>query len=449
LETTFTLTCGDQFYTGATSSVLIEIAPIPTVTLTASQETIAAGGEVVLNWTSTDAERCVATEPWTDEAVELTSGSATVSPIETTLYTIECFGLHETPGGADAFVFVDPNRAVYNTGSWAEDVEVRGEAPNAIALVATYGDGLKILNVNTVENPVEIGSFDPVQCTNETPFGPDTMDFILEDVEIDPVDPDLVYLSAGPCGLWTVRLDEAFGFAQPTVVSILDTEGWTEHVTISGNYAYVSDYRGGVLIVDMSTPDTPIVVSNVGFDSNSFGAALEMDVVGDYAYVAADKGLRVLDVSVPANATMVAAVDTDTARGFIPQAILVNESNVYLSSWTAGLLFFNISDPTTPLTVGIGRIAVTDYAFYKMVIGPGVEPGQDLMYIAEGPLGIRVLDISDVGASGFDLAPTLKQIDVGRFVWDVGITNDQLYIGFGDPDDLTGGFQSIIDRPLP
>ena len=461
VDTIYTLTCSDQFYTGATSTVTVEIAPIPTVTLDASQTIIAAGGIVELTWTSTDADRCAPTEPWTEDMG--TSGTAMVSPIETTSYTIECFGLHETPGVAIEFVIVDPNRAVYNADSWGEDVEIRTVGPDTFAFVASYDNGLRILNLNTITNPIEVGSFDPVECINETPFGPETEAFKLEDVELDPIDPDLVYLSAGLCGFWTVSVDLANGFAAPVEISILDTEGWSEHATVVGNFAFISDYRGGVLIVDISVLDAPVAVRNLAFDSKRFGAALETQVVGDYAFVASSRGLRVIDVAIPAEAEIVAEVDTDVDRGFIPQSIVVHQetntegavinATAYLSAWTGGLLFFNVLDPTTPLTAGIGRIATTDYAFYKMVVAPGAtESDPDLLYVAEGELGIRVLDISNVG--GFDPAPIVDQIDVGKFVWDIGIHEGQLYIGFGplsDEDgefaDDEGGFQSIIDRP--
>ena len=453
-DTTYQITCMDQFYTGATSSVLVEIAPIPTVTLTASQDLIAAGGMVELTWTSTDADRCEPTEPWTDEEAP-TSGSAFVSPLVTTRYEMLCFGLHQTPGSNEddfaepVFVIVDPNRAVKNTASWAEDVEVR---PDDIAVVATREDGLRILDVTTVETPMELGSFDPGTCINDTPFGSETEGFRLEDVEIDPVDRDLVYLSAGRCGMWLVMLDEANGYAQPSVVSIVDTEGWTEHVTVVGGFAFVSDYFGGVLIFDVTDPLAPVELRNVAFNDEAFGGALEIQVVGNYAFVASNLGLRVIDVAIPAEAELVAEVDMDVDRGFIPQGILVYNDLAYVSSWTGGLLYFDVSDPRTPLPAGLsGRIAATESAFYKLVVLPGVDLEPDLLYIAEGELGIRVLDISN---ADFGEVTDYDQIDIGRFVWDIGITNGDLYVGFidlaEDPDEFveeTGGFQTIIDRP--
>jgi hypothetical protein len=452
-DTTYTVTCEGDFYTGVSFSVTVSIAPIPTVSLTTDKRLIATGGLVELTWTSTDADRCSTLVASTGEAWTQDTGPASgtppprVAPLEQTEYRIECFGVHPTGASSAVVVTVDSNRAVYFADSWGEAVEVRSDR---IALVASYEDGLRIVDVSDNTAPFEIGAFDPVECRNETPFGTETTEFILEDVEIDESDEDLVYLSAGSCGMWTLDLGFVAGVPNPTLLSIVDTEGWTEHVTVVEGHAFVSDYNGGVLIFDLTDPAAPVAVASVAFDDSDFGAALEIEVVlggasgnaNDYAYVVSDLGLRVLDVTIPARAFIVAQVDTDVRNGFIPQGIVVHDDLAYLSSWTGGLLFFDVADPTAPLLAGLsGRIATTDYAFYKLV----VDEDLDLLYVAEGPRGIRVLDISNADAGEVTF---FDQIDIGKFVWDIGRANGELFVGFGDLDDLSGGFQTIIDRPL-
>lgn len=60
----------------------------PTVTLTAVPASITAGSSAILNWSSVNATSCSA--PWT--ASTATSGSQSVSPGATTIYTITCTG---------------------------------------------------------------------------------------------------------------------------------------------------------------------------------------------------------------------------------------------------------------------------------------------------------------------------------------------------------------------
>jgi hypothetical protein len=97
----------------------------------------------------------------------------------------------------------------------------------------------------------------------------------------------------------------------------------------------------------------------------------------------------------------------------------------------------DVGNPSAPI---LSERIATDYAFYKLVSDPAAE----LLYVAEGLRGIRVLDVSNAGSFGGVM--TVEQIDIGKFVWDIGRVNGVLFVGFGDLDDLSGGFQSIIDR---
>ena len=88
--TTYTLACSGEISTAQTS-VTVQIAPPPTLSLEADPEQITIGGESTLSWLSTDATGCEPVgDAWTD-ATEV-SGSKKVSPTETTTYTLECSG---------------------------------------------------------------------------------------------------------------------------------------------------------------------------------------------------------------------------------------------------------------------------------------------------------------------------------------------------------------------
>jgi Protein of unknown function (DUF4038)/Putative collagen-binding domain of a collagenase len=93
--TTYALTC-----TGAggnaRDSVTVTVVPVPTVALTASPDTIAAGQTSTLTWTSTDATGCTAGGGWSGSRA--TSGSANVTPDSTTTYTLSCTGVGGSTG---------------------------------------------------------------------------------------------------------------------------------------------------------------------------------------------------------------------------------------------------------------------------------------------------------------------------------------------------------------
>ena len=72
------------------SVVTAQTGPAPTVALSASPNTITAGGSSVLNWSSQNAASCSASGGWS--GAQSGSGSFTVAPTSTTSYTITCTG---------------------------------------------------------------------------------------------------------------------------------------------------------------------------------------------------------------------------------------------------------------------------------------------------------------------------------------------------------------------
>lgn len=65
-------------------------APKPTVTLSADPQSITASDTATLSWSSTEATSCTASGGWSGE--KATSGLQTVTPEETTTYTLTCTG---------------------------------------------------------------------------------------------------------------------------------------------------------------------------------------------------------------------------------------------------------------------------------------------------------------------------------------------------------------------
>jgi hypothetical protein len=69
-------------------------------------------------------------------------------------------------------------------------------------------------------------------------------------------------------------------------------------VAVRGNYAYCA-LRYGLMILDISNPDSPAFASKVYLDRGC-GETWGVTVVGDYAYLAdGSNGLQIIDVSNP------------------------------------------------------------------------------------------------------------------------------------------------------
>jgi hypothetical protein len=90
-------------------------------------------------------------------------------------------------------------------------------------------------------------------------------------------------------------------------VGSVDTPGDAYDVAVSGSYAYIADNSSGLRIVDISNPANPQIVGFVITPGDAWGVA----VSGIYAYVADEyAGLQVVDISNPASPQIVGSVNT-------------------------------------------------------------------------------------------------------------------------------------------
>ena len=147
-----------------------------------------------------------------------------------------------------------------------------------------YKSGLRVIDVSNPADPRQVGSYYTTQYATG----------------IDVVG-DRVYLANGSEGLHIIDVSDP---ENPRCQGTYDTQG-AYRVYVVGDYAYLTDEQG-LYVIDISDPRNP---HKVGFYSNP-GPAFGVQVVGNYAYVAAgDSGLRIIDISDPANLREVAFRD--------------------------------------------------------------------------------------------------------------------------------------------
>ena len=87
----------------------------------------------------------------------------------------------------------------------------------------------------------------------------------------------------------------------------VDTPGSARCVAVQGDYAYVAATTSGLQVVDITTPELPVIVGGVDTPDCAHGVAVQ----GNYAYVA-DRysGLQVVDITTPELPVIVGGVDT-------------------------------------------------------------------------------------------------------------------------------------------
>lgn len=191
-----------------------------------------------------------------------------------------------TVSGSYAFVVADddvvvidvsnhasPTRLSYfpSAISWRpfyQDVAVAGR----YAYAADYFDGLVVVDVNDPNNPTVVGSYQP---TPEVPF---------RSVAISG---DYAYVAADD-GLHIIDVSNP---SSPVEVARYAPTGeqdqdYVTSVAISGDYAYLMGGRG-VVAIDVSNPTNPQEVAR--YDDTNISAS-EVIVSGEYVYVANESG---------------------------------------------------------------------------------------------------------------------------------------------------------------
>jgi len=167
----------------------------------------------------------------------------------------------------------------------------------------------------------------------------------------------------------------------PTSLSFVSIPGFANNVDVSGDYAYVAAGATGLQVVDVSNPNAPTLVSS----ENTPGNANDVVVVGDLAYVAdGSSGLQIIDISDPLDPIIIKAVDTPG----VAQDVAVKDNLALVADGSAGLQIIDITDPAAAKLLSSIDTAGT---------AKGVAVSRDLprAVIADGSGGIRVINLTD------------------------------------------------------
>lgn len=199
----------------------------------------------------------------------------------------------------------------------------------------------------------------------------------------------------------------------PVDLGFFETPGRAVDVTVTGTIAYVAEAyeedasqveTGGLRIVDVSDPSSP---TELGFFPTNPSQVSEFEwlyaprgvdgvaVAGDHAYLtySASKGggMRIADVSDPANPTEIASYEGYIA--FVSEVMVVGEPApdreplyAYLATdGNAGLLVLDVTDPAQP-------IVMADEVSGSI---EGIDVAGHWLFAADGFGGMHIADISD------------------------------------------------------
>jgi hypothetical protein len=178
------------------------------------------------------------------------------------------------------------------------------------------------------------------------------------------------------------------------------------NLAIAGNYAYVLADRG-LLIVDISSPLTPKIAAEVPASQIRQPKAIAIQF--RYAFITDADGLKVVDVTFPARPRFVPTATVPIAGA---NGLYVARTYAYVAAGKAGLAIVDVERPESP------RLDQTFDAGGEMSDARDVKIAMTnasvFAYVADGRHGLRVLEMVSAnntpGAFGFSPRPAPRLI---------------------------------------
>jgi hypothetical protein len=242
-----------------------------------------------------------------------------------------------------------------------QDIEAQG----GYLYIALDDGGLQIVSISTPTNPVKLGFTTEITPVSNVVVSGDYAYVAGGDLGIisvaDPANPSLIG-TYDTQGGWSYNVDVQGDYAYlvenafkvisvetptlPTLVSSLNTT-MPYYVDVQGDYAYLSDYIGGFKVISITNPASPTVVAN-----GAPGLIHRLSISGTYAYACSsfygtDNRFYISSVSDPITPTIV---------GMLPLSSLCNNLDIqgqyaYVAT-REGLRIIAIDDPEQPVGVG-------------------------------------------------------------------------------------------------
>jgi hypothetical protein len=239
--------------------------------------------------------------------------------------------------------------------------------------VADQDSGLYILDISNPFQLTQIGSYIMPGSTSDL-----------------AVSGNLAYLSCTDyvTGFGYLRIIDVSDPAHPVEIGYFEADDYAiMSVVTSGDYAYLELHDGFdsyLTVIDVSDPVHPMQVLEP-FIMPIAG----MCVVGNYLYVVG-QNIRIYDISNPLQLSMIGSYNS---ANYLPLNINVVGDYAYIAWYSSGLCVLDVSNPATPTLAGSYNTSGWTYA--ATVVG-------DHVYMADG----AYLGIYQFLAPGLNLALT-------------------------------------------
>ena len=177
-------------------------------------------------------------------------------------------------------------------------------------------------------------------------------------------------------GYFRLRIVNISNPAIPLEVGFYDTTGPAWGVATSGNYAYIANSSTGLWIVNIANSTAPFEVGNLHW------VCIRVTISSNYAYVTDGSGLRIVNITDPAAPFELGYYNTPGEACDV--AFVGNYA--YVADGYSGLSIVNVANPVAPF--GVGFYDTPGYA-------NGVAVSGDYAYVADGLSGLRIVNITN------------------------------------------------------
>lgn len=152
------------------------------------------------------------------------------------------------------------------------------------------------------------------------------------------------YVADGEGGLVILDVSDPMS---PLRAGALDTDGFAAGVAVSNGFAFVADDTNGLVVIDVSNPAAPVETGWL----DTPGTAVKVAVQGDYVYVADGTGgdvggLDIISVTNPAVPVLAGRVDS---HPHVVNDVFVSGNVAYLATAASAINMYDISNPASPV----------------------------------------------------------------------------------------------------
>ncbi|RMF95354.1 MAG: hypothetical protein D6734_05670 [Candidatus Schekmanbacteria bacterium] len=187
---------------------------------------------------------------------------------------------------------------------------------NKLYVISSSSPGFEIIDISDTSNLTMLGSSENIGT--------------VKDIVISGT---IAYLANGGLGIFDVS-DQS----SPAFLGQYYTGGDTQEVFIEGNTAFIADFDKGLVIIDVTNPISPTLLSSYAIEE-----ATRVTVSGNLAYVGKSGGkIKIIDVSKPASPKLLGK----TRKFSRPSKIFVSGKTLFVSQ--RYLYTIDIEKPKSP-----------------------------------------------------------------------------------------------------